>query len=987
MEIVFLGQQNWDVCWTAKQQFATRLAERGHRVLFVDPLPAEPEQAARLRADVHFGIPGLRHVGPRELYVYTYVKIPPLRWRINRARFFHMAPRVLDALGMRAPVALCLHPVLLPWLKRAGARAWVYYAVDEYTAYHGMPDAMKREVRAAEEEILRGAEVALAVSPTLRDRFATINPDSVLLENGADREHYHPDRLARIAPHPAVADLRAPVIGLIGQVDNRIDRDLVLTLARRRRDWTFVFAGRPFAIDTGALEAEPNIRLLGYQPYEVLPNVAARVDAWILPYVQSELTHACNPMKLYEYLATGKPVVATPLDGIRAVREHVALALGVDAVETALAAALADPAHGRAERLAAAAANDWYERTDRLEAVFERAVEKARRAGRPEARRLTPVGRLPCGIARPYVSEHGQHFAAAFGPKQRLAQPVSRVAGLIATAVRRTQRRLAGTPAGIRSILVVRRGYLGDFVVLLPALAYLRRRFPDARIVLGVQHDMTSADLFRDGTYVDEVMPVDVLRRGGGVRAQLRGLAGLFGRGFDLVIGGGLYTMLAEGLHTGAPRYVGLDDGHPDQRIQGRVLRRDDFRHESENNLALVEAVGGVVAEDADRLAPLRLPEAEVASATADLLPRLAIPAGGRVLVVHPGAKRATRRWPAERLGAVVAAALERFPDLTVVLTGGGGERRLTADVLAAIPSRLRTRVRDAAGATGLLDLVGLLDRATALLSNDTGVMHLARARSTPLVALMGPENDKVWGPAPLGTAPALSLRRIVPCAPCLRETCAAHYCLRALAVEDVTAAVAELLETGRMAHGESGMLERRNRRLSWAELAAAGFDVPLVTIVVDATQRPVGPALASALEAAERQTYPRLEVLILVRDTAGWTDDREPSRRAALPVRQVAIGADADVAEAGRLHAAGELIAWADPDDPWPAAHVAVDVAAALRAPEEAEFRWGRPVRQGHGGRGTMRREPPRPPAAAKGRTVEIAPPKAAGEPVRERR
>lgn len=949
MDIVCFGQQNWDICWTAKQQLMTRLAERGHRVLYVDPMPAEPEAAERLARSPEYGVPGLRRIGPRDLWVYSYMNVPGLRWRLNRMRFHRMAPRVLAEIGFHAPVGLCLHPMQLPVMERSGCRAWVYYAVDEYTAYGETPEWERRIIRDQENSILERAELVLAVSPRLHERFAKSNPESHLLENGSDAEHYHPDRLDRIAVHPAMADLDGrPVVGLFGQIDDRIDQDLVIELARRHPDWTFAMAGRVRGIDPARLEAEPNVRLLGFQPYEVLPNFAKAVDAWWLPYLQSELTNACNPLKLFEYLATGKPVAATPLDGIRCTRDYVDLAVGVDGFDAALTAALADPAKGRVERLAATAANDWYDRVDRLEAFLERAADIAAARGRPEARALVPARRMAARSRRlPYISEHGLPREPYVGRVQRAARLGTGTLGKAWYAARLARRALSGDPAAVRDILVVRHGFLGDFVVMMPALAHLRRQYPQARIVLGVQHDMTSAPLFAGNPYVDEVIGIDFLKHKGSRAAQLRGMAGLFARGFDLVIAGGEPNALPEGHQTGAPRYYGLYDGYPDQELQGRLMTRDGFRHEADNNLALVEAVTGVRATEEQRAPILPLPEPVIAERAAAIGAALGLPAEGRVLTIHPGSKRASRRWPLERLAEVATRLLTRMDDLTIVLTGGGGEAELTGTILAGIPETHRPRVRDAAGATDLLGLVALLDRSSALLSNDTGVMHLGRSRGTPLVALLGPENDKLWGPHPLGPGPAIALRRIVPCAPCQLDRCGPHYCMRGLTVDEVEAAVASMIDAGRPADGRLVPLDARRRRAGWKALAGEGYALPLVTVVARATDgMGLGATLDAVLPVVERQSYPNIEILAVGGPAdAGWTDTRDPVRRKALPIRTASLEPGQDPQTRIASAAWGELVAQLEPGRNWPSAHLGVAVAAATRAPEFDVFVDGRPV------------------------------------------
>lgn len=947
MDILFLGQQNWDVCWTAKQQFATRLSERGHRLLYVDPDPAKPGEA------VGDGpIPGLRRIGPRDLWVYTYVPVPALRWRLNRLRFPRMAPRVLGHLGFHAPVTLCLHPSQLPWLERSDPRAVVYYAVDEYTAYGEMSEEERGRIRELENRLLSRADVALSLSHRLHERFSRHNQASLMLENGADYEHYQPERLARIPVHPDVERLPGPRIGFFGQIDDRLDQGLLTDLARSRPGWQFVMAGRVKGIDTSALESLPNIRLLGYQPYEDLPNVAAGIDAWIVPYVQNELTHSCNPLKVYEYLATGRPVVSTPLDGLIACRDAVDLAAGADGFRAALDRVLADPAAGREKRLEVASANTWDARVDRLEEIFELAVRRSlRRTSAEPGRALAPVRRIR-GQVRPrtYVTEHGQVRPASFGRVQRVAWAATRALGAAYYSARLAARLATDRrgPVRVRSILVVRQGYLGDFVALLPALAALRRAYPRARITLGVQHDMSSAGLFRDCPDVDEVIPIDFLHKKERW-FQAKGLAKLFARGFDMVIAGGEPFTVPEGHLTGAPFYYGLHDGFQDQEVQGRLLSRDLGRHEADNNLALVEAVTGTVGSDGDRVPVLPFPHEAIAAAGAEAARKVGLPDGGRLLIVHPGSQRASRRWPVDRLARVVERVLRRMPDLTVLITGTGGERALADDLRARLPADLQPSLRDGVGRTDLSGLIGLLDRTTAVLCNDTGVMHLARARGAPLVALLGPENPKVWGPHPLGTGPAIALRREVPCAPCRLDSCAALHCMRSLPEEEVEAALVQLLEAGRAPEG-AGLLpvEKWFRRLRWGDLARAGHALPGVTVVV--RQEPglsVDGTLAAVLPQVERQTYPNVEILVLAEGGgAGWTDTRSQERRRSLPIRVAAAPSSEDeVWDAAARQASGSLVAAIRPGARWWPVRLSLDVAAAYRAPEASFFADGRPA------------------------------------------
>ena len=519
-----------------------------------------------------------------------------------------------------APVSLALRPDRA-WLidpLRPAARA--YFAVDEWTGFGGLSEEARARLRREEERTLAACDVALAVSPRLVERFRKIQPLTHLLENGADVDHFGPASLARAESHPDLTGIAGPVLGYVGQIDERLDVALLTALADARPAWIFALAAREAGLQRRDLARRSNVRLLGYQLYAALPGVVRAFDVCLAPYVRSPLTESCNPLKVFEYLATGKPTVATPVEGLRACRGAATLAEGTGGWLAALDAAVADPSAGRTERIAVAAANTWDARADALEGHLRAALDAARAGGsRGEGRGSRHwaggrrVSRLAPRLDEKDSSVRRQHRAwrtLKLGPGQTAAYWATRAGGWAYYAARRAARLARGEPtAGVRRILVVRRAYLGDMVVLLPMLSALRRRYPAARIVLGVPPGSGAARLLAGvgvGGPVDEVRELDFWD--GPRRRRAAGMARLFAEGFDLVLGGVWYFLMTESLFAGAPFRAGLHDGHPHQRLLNRAVPVDPALHEAENNLALAEAVGAS-AEGPQRLPALPLDE------------------------------------------------------------------------------------------------------------------------------------------------------------------------------------------------------------------------------------------------------------------------------------------------------------------------------------------------------------------------------------------
>lgn len=389
MDVICFGQTDWDFCWTGKQHLMSRLATRGHRVLYVDPhwrvLPRAGLDAVRALAPLTSGL-GLREVAP-QLYVHTPTPSPLLPWRLEQRRVPGRLRALARRLGMRAPAVLTLVPRARRLAAALPAGARLHYAIDEMTGFGGLDEASRRRVRREEEASVRESDVVLAISPRLRARLALLHERVYLLPSGAEVEHFAAAADPRGPRHPVLEGTVGPVLGFVGQVDERLDQDLLVHLARVRPGWTVVLAGRvKEGVDLTRLRALPNLRLVGYLPYVELPDLLRGVDVAIVPYRDAPLTRACSPLKVYEYLAANRPVVSTPLEGLGACAEVVRVASGPSAFLAAVEACLARPEEGRAARRAVAEASRWEHRVDELERRIAEAFQVARRRGdRPAA--------------------------------------------------------------------------------------------------------------------------------------------------------------------------------------------------------------------------------------------------------------------------------------------------------------------------------------------------------------------------------------------------------------------------------------------------------------------------------------------------------------------------------------------------------------------------------------------------------------------------
>jgi glycosyltransferase involved in cell wall biosynthesis len=379
-DIVCVGFADWDTeLWTNQHHLMSRLAQN-NRVLFVESLGLRQPQFAR--RDLARIVRRLRRglAPPRAvdgLHVLSPLVLPFHRYRAVRALNGRLLPelvrRTVRRLGFGAspilwayvPQAEALIDVLAPELV-------IYHCVDDMAVQTGFDTAT---FRAAEERFAARADLVLASAPALASRMRTLSNNVLYAPNVADTELF----ATALAPgplDPALAALPAPRIVFTGAiVQSKLDFELLIELARARPDWSFALVG-PVGpgdprTDVSGLAAEPNIHLLGPRVYSELPGVLRAADVGLIPYARNVLTQSIFPMKVYEYLAAGRPVVSTPLPALEGIAE-VATAPDAEGIAALLDRTLAgDSEERRVERSRVAASHSWKRRLQEIEAAIE----------------------------------------------------------------------------------------------------------------------------------------------------------------------------------------------------------------------------------------------------------------------------------------------------------------------------------------------------------------------------------------------------------------------------------------------------------------------------------------------------------------------------------------------------------------------------------------------------------------------------------------
>lgn len=209
----------------------------------------------------------------------------------------------------------------------------IYDLIDDYRLFH--PFASR--IFEVENMLIQRSDMIFTSSLRLRARAQKFKPSNrvALLPNGVDPTHW---KFGKISLHNEFLNISKPIIGYFGNIAAWMDIDLVYYLTKKRKDWQFVFLG-PVVIKTKKIKtlfALPNVHFLGPKPYARLPSLASNFDVCWIPFKMNSLTETINPIKVYEYLALGKQVVAPPLPDLLRLEPYVTCVNSVQEYETAI---------------------------------------------------------------------------------------------------------------------------------------------------------------------------------------------------------------------------------------------------------------------------------------------------------------------------------------------------------------------------------------------------------------------------------------------------------------------------------------------------------------------------------------------------------------------------------------------------------------------------------------------------------------------------
>ena len=363
--VVVIAGTTWDGMWVSERHVAVQLAAHA-RVLWVDP-PVSIRFALGRSSPV--GIlrrSRLRQVD-RNIWRLTPLTVPgvtrPLLRGIAARQARHAVRRAIADLGgrVRATIVASLSDMLdvAPGAQR------VFYATDDFVAGAELVGMSARWMKQMERRQLERADVVITVSQELRNKWSPHHPNIVVVPNGCDAERF---ATTDEAPLPEDVQLEGPIAGYVGLMSDRIDLPMLERIAESGASLLLV-GPRQSTFDLAKMQAlidRPNVQWVGGKSFEDMPSYLRVIDVGLTPYTQSAFNRGSMPLKTIEYLAAGRPVVATDLPAHRELdTPHVAIASTPEEF-AALTSAYLTAASSRgqaATRRAFAERHSWRQRT------------------------------------------------------------------------------------------------------------------------------------------------------------------------------------------------------------------------------------------------------------------------------------------------------------------------------------------------------------------------------------------------------------------------------------------------------------------------------------------------------------------------------------------------------------------------------------------------------------------------------------------------
>jgi heptosyltransferase II len=340
----------------------------------------------------------------------------------------------------------------------------------------------------------------------------------------------------------------------------------------------------------------------------------------------------------------------------------------------------------------------------------------------------------------------------------------------------------------IKRILITRTDRMGDVVLSLPAIKAAREIFPEAHIAVMVQPRID--DLLKGNPYIDEVIIYDKNKKHKGITKNMSFIRQLRAKKFDTALI--FHTTKRINLIcflTGIPKRIGYARGKADFLLTDKIAytKKTGEKHEAEYSLDILRYLGA----DPEFSNPVIYVQDDDEKKAGGLLKNLGIETGEKFIILHPGASCISKMWPLERF-AKTGDMLIKDLKIKVMINLAPDQASLGEKVKGMMDSKPVFFCEP----TTLGELAALFKKASLVISNDSGPVHVASGVGTPVISIFG-RNQKGLSPVrwrPLGNK-AIAIHKDIGCVDCFAHDCKKDFlCLKAITAEEVFGEARKLL-------------------------------------------------------------------------------------------------------------------------------------------------------------------------------------------------
>ena len=380
--MIYLAMSPWKGMWKNRHQLMSRFAAT-MPVMYVEPWI----RLRRLRRQ------GFRYLWDRGRQQENNVEQPvanlfvyrsPVTAAVSGSRFVkpitgrYWLRGVREAAGnagITRPILWLSLPEMYFAVGQMNELLSIYHVVDEYGGYARQTPTKVQRLREQERKMLESVDLSIVVSPELADTKAVHGRNIEVIENAVDFEAFSHAMQKGETPSD-ISAIPGPRFGYSGLIGQRLNLELMIRIAKERPDWSLVFVGKADETDCkeslSELRQLPNAHFLGEKSVEEVPAYVAAFDVGLLPYNLNLETNNISPLKMYEYLAVGIPVVSTSIPSAKRNERFLGIATSDDEFIAACDASLESrDDESRAFRRSHARANTWDSRVDQATGLLQ----------------------------------------------------------------------------------------------------------------------------------------------------------------------------------------------------------------------------------------------------------------------------------------------------------------------------------------------------------------------------------------------------------------------------------------------------------------------------------------------------------------------------------------------------------------------------------------------------------------------------------------